>query len=85
MTERCLANWGRFTCAYSVSFKRIVLLDCLVLAGLYTLRVILILELNEEKFSRLEKLEVGKYNQLQIRLIDEGKGWGEWSAIFLGK
>jgi len=28
------------TCAYSVFFKRIVLLDCLVLAGLYTLRVI---------------------------------------------
>jgi len=56
-----------------------------VLAGLYTLRVILILELNEEKFSRWEKLEVGKYNQSQIRLIDEGKGWGEWSAIFLGK
>ncbi|EEB79255.1 prenyltransferase, UbiA family [marine gamma proteobacterium HTCC2148] len=28
------------TCAYSVVFKRIVLLDCLVLAGLYTLRVI---------------------------------------------
>jgi hypothetical protein len=45
----------------------------------------LILELNENKYDRWESMEVGEYSQLQIRLIDEGKGWGEWSAISVGK
>lgn len=35
-----LAIYYFFTCAYTVVLKKIVLLDCLVLAGLYTLRVI---------------------------------------------
>ena len=35
-----LLTYYALTCAYSVVLKRIVLLDCLVLAGLYTLRVV---------------------------------------------
>ncbi|WP_154934371.1 hypothetical protein [Gimesia maris] len=44
-----------------------------------------ILELIETKSDRWKRLDVGRYDQLQVRLVDEGKGWGQWSAIAVSK
>jgi hypothetical protein len=41
----------------------------------------LILKLSGEKFSNWEKLSMGSYSQLRVKLKDKGKDWGEWSAI----
>lgn len=44
-----------------------------------------VLELTDTKIHRWKRLDVGRFEKLQIRLVDNGKNWGQWSAIAVRK
>tara|TARA_R110000868_G_scaffold164672_1_gene397491 strand:+ start:93860 stop:95749 length:1890 start_codon:yes stop_codon:yes gene_type:complete len=44
-----------------------------------------ILELTDTKIDEWKRLDVGRYEKLQVRLVDNGKNWGQWSAIAVRK
>ena len=44
-----------------------------------------VLELTDTKIHRWKRLDVGRFEKLQIRLVDNGKSWGQWSAIAVRK
>ncbi|MAC51167.1 MAG: hypothetical protein CME31_01350 [Gimesia sp.] len=44
-----------------------------------------VLELTDTKIHRWKRLDVGRFEKLQVRLVDNGKNWGQWSAIAVRK